>query len=232
MIFAADPDPDTERQRPPRHGAADGDQRLAGRQRGSVGETAQGGPAGNQGHEVNPTDNHAPVVTAPAVADAADPHAVHARRHRDRRRTATPSPTSGSRPTPATAAARALTDNDRVERPAVPDLRPVRRRHRRGRPAEPVARGRTTPAATAPGPSRTCSRCSPATPTRRPAAAPTPPRRSGRAPLKPQVLNCYSEFLPVKGYVGTAGLGAARDALPADRPRRRARSAAASATPT
>ena len=34
---------------------------------GKVGETAQGGPAGNGGHEVNTTGNHAPVVTAPAT---------------------------------------------------------------------------------------------------------------------------------------------------------------------
>ena len=62
VIFAGDPDP-TPRQRPEDMAALV--VTAVGRRDRHVGETAQGGAAGNGGAEVT-SDNHAPVVKAPA----------------------------------------------------------------------------------------------------------------------------------------------------------------------
>ena len=51
-------------------------------------------------------------------------------------------------------------------------------------------------------------------------------------PPKGKVIDCYSEFLPVTGYLGRPNAKRAVDALPGHGPRRLRRPGAASTTPT
>ena len=171
----------------------------------NVGETAKGGPADNAG-DSHRTGNRAPVVKAPAnrtlplrtpftlrgsATDADGDKLTYLWEQND---------IGGNDGT-------ALVDNNEEERAAVPGVRPLRRRLGRGRRARVPRPARTSPAHS---PSRTfpdmaqildgntnakTGTC--------PAAPPNDPDEYVVVPIP--IVNCYSEFLPVKGYVGTAG---------------------------
>ena len=65
-----------------------------------------------------------------------------------------------------------------------------------------------------------------------PKVKPLPDNLDNYVPPKGKVINCYSEFLPVKGYRGRPGSKQPGDALPAHRPRRLRRTVAAPTTTT
>lgn len=170
---------------------------------GRVGETAQGGPHDNGGHEVNATDNHAPVVTAPATrtipirtpftlsgsaTDADGDPLTYLWEQND---------TGGRGGT-------ALTSNDRRTGPLFRVF---------GTFADVTPEG--TLQSPSPGQSHATRNGSTRTfPDLRQVLGGHTNARTGRCPDVPRtrqkaltdlhVLNCYSEFLPVKGYVGTA----------------------------
>ncbi|GAB6985408.1 reprolysin-like metallopeptidase [Nocardioides pyridinolyticus] len=203
VIFAGDPDPATEASDRLDMASLTVTGGSAGVS-GVVGETAQGGPNGNGGHEVATTDNHAPVVTAPAT------RTIPIR---------TPFTLSGSATDadgdPLTylweqndtggAGGTMLTSNNRRTGPLFRIF---------GRYADVTPEG--TLESPSPGQNHATGTGSTRTfPDLRQVLSGHTNARTGRCPAVPRtrerplkdlrVLNCYSEFLPVKGYVGTAG---------------------------
>ncbi|GAB2456079.1 hypothetical protein GCM10027062_40380 [Nocardioides hungaricus] len=203
VIFAGDPDPKTDASDRLDMAALTITSASAGVS-GKVGETVQGGAAGNGGYQVNPTGNRAPVVTAPA------PRTIPVR---------TPFTLSGTATDPdgdpltylweqndtGGRGGTLLTSNNRRSGPLFRVF---------GRFAD-VSREDSFQSPS-PGQNHATGADSTRTfPDLRQILGGNTNARTGRCPDVPsarqrpltdlQVLNCYSEFLPVKGYVGTAG---------------------------
>jgi hypothetical protein len=170
----------------------------------AVGETAQGGPAGSGGFQVNPSDNHAPVVTAPPARTLPmrTPFTL----------TGTATDQDGDKLTyiweqtdKGDRDGTSLTQNKRFNGPlfrifgryADVSDEAAGQSPSPGQNLAPRNGSRTFPdlrqillgntnAATG-----RCPR--------------VPAETSKYRPVKPWPLACYSEFLPIPGYVGTAG---------------------------
>ncbi|WP_243059047.1 M12 family metallo-peptidase [Nocardioides sp. SR21] len=173
----------------------------------AVGEASQGGPAGNGGSLVNPTDNHAPVVTAPPARTLP---------------MRTPFTLTGSATDEDGDAVSYLweqTDTgDRNGTTLVTNKRfsgPLFRVFGRYADVSDEAAGQIpSPGQNHAGPngSRTfpdmfqiLAGTTNAATGRCPEVPPASPNPNKYKPVKLRVLNCYSEFLPIPGYVGTAG---------------------------
>jgi hypothetical protein len=201
VTFAGDPDPDTSDSDFEDMRSLTVESSSAGVS-GSVSETAQGGPAGNQGDEIDLTDNHAPVVTAPpartlpmrtpftlsgsATDEDGDP-LTYLWEQND---------TGGTRGT-------ALSDNTRQDGPLFRIF---------GTYANVTAAGSLQ----SPSPGRNTARASGLRtfPDLAQILDGNTNAKTGRcevkvpggsSPLSRRAVDCFSEFLPVKGYVGTAG---------------------------
>lgn len=177
---------------------------------GFVGETAKGGRPQNTGYRVTTTGNHAPRVSAPAdrTLPLRTPFTLRGRgRDADGNRltylweqndTGAPDAEGGT----------SLIDNDKKDGPLfrvfgtyadVTDegtlLSPS--------PGENVATRR--PSRTFPDLAQVLSGNTNARTGTCPAVPPLPDNLDFYVPVVPAVRDCFSEFLPIKGYVGTAG---------------------------
>ena len=204
MIFAGDPDPYTD------DSAREDDARRCWSSPASpgvsalVGETAKGGPADNTGCDATRTANHAPVGHRAGATHAPAPHAVHPDRLGN---DADGDPlTYLWEQTDAAARTAPGWSTTQGQRPAVPGLRHLRRRRPTRTPRRPRRPARTSPTATrpdlprhGPGPGRQHQRETGSCP----AAPPDDP--DSTSSCRSPIVDCYSEFLPIADYVGTAG---------------------------
>ena len=159
--------------------------------------------------------DHAPTVTAPADRTSrCGPRSPSPVGQRQRRRR--PDVPVGAERQGAAGTAPALVDNARSTA-RCSGSSALRRRDRRGR-WSPRRRARTSP----PQPDRTFPDMAQVLAGNTNAQTGTA-RRAADDPtvVRAVPLDCYSEFLPTNGYVGTAGTNHARPALPPHRARRR-----------
>jgi hypothetical protein len=210
VMFAGDPDPYTDDS-----DRADMDDLVVTASSGvvvNVGETAKGGPAGNAGFEINPSSNHIPVVKAPANKTLP---------------IRTPFTLSGSGTDqdgdPLTylweqndiggANGTALVSNAKVNGPLFrvfgryANVSDEDASHSPA-PGENHATGRAT--RTFPDLTQILAGNTNAKSGKCPKVAP-PADPYVPVPLK--TVDCYSEFLPIKGYVGTAGTPKSKAAM-------------------
>ena len=186
-----------------------------------VGETAKGGAPGNQGFEVHPTDNHAPKVTAPADrtipmqtpftltgsgSDQDGDQLVYLWEQND----------VGAEDTETAAGGTSLVDNAKVHGPLfrvfgtyadVSDEGTLEY-HSPGQNLATRSASRTFPDLAqilAGNTNAATGRC--------PEVPPLPEDLDDYQPVEPGPRDCYSEFLPVRGYVGSAGTPEGRPAM-------------------
>ena len=197
------PRPVHRRQRPRGHARPRGPdvgRRQRARRRDRQGRT------GEQQRRRPPHRQPRPVGQGPRQPDPAAPHAVHpARIRQGRRRRQADLPVGAERH--RRQGRHRPGRQQQEERPAVPGVRPVRRRLGRGRRAEPGARrehGRHPAVADLPrhgsDPGGQHQRQDGHAARRR-----RPTTRTSYVVVPVPIVNCYSEFLPIKGYVGSAG---------------------------
>lgn len=173
----------------------------------TVGETVQGGPSGNGGSDVNPSDNHAPVVTAP-------PSRTLPMR--------TPFTLTGSATDqdgdPVSYIWEQTDTGDRNGTTLVTNNRltgPLFRMFGRYADVTDEAAGQipspgqnnatTNGSRTFPNMLQILAGATNAATGRCPVVPRVSPNPDKYVPVKMRALSCYSEFLPIPGYVGTAG---------------------------
>jgi hypothetical protein len=211
VMFAGDADPYTTDS--DRVNMADLDVKMTGGAKAHVGETAKGGPADNAGFQINPSDNHAPVVKA--GADRTIP-------------LRTPFTLKGSGTDQDGDAltylceqndiggnnGTALVDNAKRNGPLFrvfglyANVSDEDASHSPA-PGENIATGSAT--RTFPDLAQILSGNTNALSGKCPKAPANDPDTYVVVPVP--IVNCYSEFLPIKGYVGTAGTAASKAAM-------------------
>jgi hypothetical protein len=211
VMFAGDPDPYTE----------DSDRKdmaslLVGASAGvtaHVGETARGGDPENTGYEVNLTGNHAPVVRAPAdrTIPVRTPFTLTGTGSDADRDPLTylweQNDVGGEVGT-------ALVDNAKVDGPlfrVFGTYADVSADDASQSPAPGENIAGTSPSRTFPDMAQVLAGNTNAKTGSCPAAPPDDPSSYVVVPVP--IVDCYSEFLPVPGYVGTAGTNPNRPAL-------------------
>ena len=174
---------------------------------GFVGETAQGGDAANGGDEQVPTTNHSPTVNGPANKtiplqtpftlkgsgkDADGNQLMYLWEQMDiggANGTELVSNTKRNGPLfRVFGTAANVTDEGTLLSPS---------------PGENLADG--NPSRTFPDMAQILAGHTNAKTGKCPAAPPLPPNDAPPPPVAKRIVNCFSEFLPIKGYVGTAG---------------------------
>ena len=213
MIFAGDPDPYTDdSDRADMHALV---VRTSAGVSAHVGETAKGGPANNNG-ETHRTGNRAPSVTAPAdrTLPLRTPFTLRGSGKDPDRDKLTflweQNDVGGEDGT-------ALVDNGKKNGPlfrVFGQYADVSDEDAELSPAPGENTAGTQPSRTFPDMGQILAGNTNAKTGSCPAAPPNDPDEYVVVPVP--IVNCYSEFLPIKGYVGNAGSKTPSDALPVD----------------